>query len=61
VRTLPPGAGARLELEAGVVEATRAELPQEDPDELLLVAHFLRRPPPELRVVPFARVVRAAA
>ena len=61
VRTLPPGAGARLELEAGVVEATRAELPPEDPDELLLIAHFLRRPPPELRVVPFARVVRAAA
>jgi DNA polymerase III epsilon subunit family exonuclease len=61
VRTLPPGAGARLELEAGVAEATRAELPQEDPDELLLVAHFLRRPPPELRVVPFAWVVRAAA
>ncbi len=61
VRTLPPGAGARLELEAGVAEATRAELPREDPDELLLVAHFLRRPPPELRVVPFAQVVRAAA
>ena len=38
VRTLPPGAGARLELEAGVAETTRAELPPEDADELLLVA-----------------------
>ncbi|HSC92103.1 MAG TPA: exonuclease domain-containing protein [Gaiellaceae bacterium] len=61
VRTLPPGAGARLELEAGVNEATRAELPPEDGAELLLVAQFLRRPPPELRVLPFAQVARVAA
>jgi DNA polymerase-3 subunit epsilon len=61
VRTLPPGGGARLELEAGVNEATRAELPPEDADELVLVAQFLRRPPPELRVVPFAQVMRNAA
>ena len=60
-RTLPPGGGARLELEAGVNAATRAELPPEDADELLLVAGFLRRPPPELKVLPFAQVVRAAA
>jgi DNA polymerase-3 subunit epsilon len=61
VRTLPPGAGARLELDAGVNESVRADLPPEDADELLVVAQFLRRPPPELRVVPFARVLRAAA
>jgi DNA polymerase-3 subunit epsilon len=52
-RTLPPGGGAALEVEAGLAAARRAgEL---DPDELLLVDSFLRRPPPELRVAPLAR------
>lgn len=46
-RTLPPGSGARLELEAGLAEAARSTAP-EDADELLLVGTFLRRPPPEL-------------
>jgi DNA polymerase III subunit epsilon len=49
-RTLPPGGGAALEIEAGLAAARRAgEL---DLDELLLVDSFLRRPPPELRVAP---------
>ncbi len=48
-------AGAALEIEAGLAEARRAEpsLAPEDADELLVVAQFLRRPPPELRVVTF--------
>jgi DNA polymerase-3 subunit epsilon len=52
-RTLPPGGGATLEVEAGLGAANRAgEL---DLDELLLVDSFLRRPPPELRVAPLQR------
>ena len=52
-RTLPPGGGAALEVEAGLAAARRAgEL---DLDELLLVDSFLRRPPPELRVVRLER------
>jgi DNA polymerase III epsilon subunit family exonuclease len=52
-RTLPPGGGAALEVEAGLAAAHRAgEL---DLDELLLVDSFLRRPPPELRLVPLER------
>jgi len=52
-RTLPPGGGAALEVEAGLAAARRpGEL---DLDELLLVDSFLRRPPPELRVAPLGR------
>jgi DNA polymerase III subunit epsilon len=52
-RTLPPGGGSALEVEAGLAAARRqAEL---DLDELLLVDSFLRRPPPELRVAPLER------
>jgi DNA polymerase-3 subunit epsilon len=52
-RTLPPGGGAALEIEAGLAAARRpGEL---DLDELLLVDSFLRRPPPELRVAPLRR------
>jgi DNA polymerase III epsilon subunit family exonuclease len=60
-RTLPTGAG-RLELEAGLAAAARSEaaVGPADADELLLVASFLRRPPPELRVVPLAELRRAA-
>ncbi len=52
-RTLPPGGGAHLEIEAGLAAARRA-LAQEEPgdlDELQLVGTFLRRPPPELAIV----------
>jgi DNA polymerase III epsilon subunit family exonuclease len=47
------GDGA-LELAAGRAEAARAEptLAPEAADELLVVAQFLRRPPPELQVLP---------
>jgi len=52
-RTLPPGGGAVLEVDAGLAAARRpGEL---DLDELLLVDSFLRRPPPELRVAPLGR------
>jgi DNA polymerase-3 subunit epsilon len=59
-RTLPPGGGAALEVEAGLAAARRGgEL---DLDELLLVDSFLRKPPPELRCAPLARdaILRAA-
>jgi DNA polymerase III epsilon subunit family exonuclease len=59
-RTLPPGGGAHLEIEAGLAACRRAgEL---DLDELFLVATFLRKPPPELRVVPLEKeaILRAA-
>jgi DNA polymerase III subunit epsilon len=52
-RTLPPGGGAALEVEVGLAASRRpGEL---DLDELLLVDSFLRRPPPELYVVPLER------
>jgi len=63
-RTLPPGGGAHLEVEAGLAAARRALREQEpgDLDELCLVGTFLRKPPPELRVVPLDReaILRAA-
>ena len=54
VRTVPPGGGAFLELEAGVAAARAGllELDAESVDELLLVGWFLRRPPAELDVRP---------
>jgi DNA polymerase-3 subunit epsilon len=53
-RVLPRGAAGRLEAEAGLAAAGRSEpsLAPDDAEELLLLASFLRRPPPELRVVP---------
>jgi DNA polymerase III epsilon subunit family exonuclease len=63
-RTLPPGGGAHLEIEAGLAAARRALDATEhgDLDELFLVGTFLRRPPAELRVVPLdqAAILRAA-
>ena len=69
VRTIPPGAGARLEVEAGLALCHVAEpsLAPDAADELLLAGSFLRRPPPELRVCPLrsetilAAATRAAA
>jgi DNA polymerase-3 subunit epsilon len=57
VRTLPPGGGARLEAEAGIAAARAAQAAgisyaPEASDELILVAGFVRRPPPELAVHP---------
>jgi DNA polymerase III subunit epsilon len=52
VRSLPPGAGARLEVDAGLALCRTAEpsLDADAADELLLVGTFLRRPPPELAI-----------
>ena len=52
VRTLPASA-PRLEVEAGLAEVTaaRPSFAPEDAADLLVVASFLRRPGPELRVV----------
>ena len=64
VRTLLRGAAGGLEAEAGLAlaQAAPASLDADDAEDLLLVATFLRRPPPELRVVPLSveRIVRAA-
>ena len=63
-RTLPPGGGAHLEIQAGLAAARRVLVSDTgvDLDELLLVGSFLRRPPPELRVVPLEQeaILRAA-
>jgi DNA polymerase-3 subunit epsilon len=63
IRTVPNGGGARLELDAALAEARRLEpsLAPEHADELLLVGSFLRRPPPELTIVPLDQALRAAA
>ena len=52
-RTLPPGGGAQLEVEAGLAASRRPD--DMDLDELLLVARFLRRPPAEMTIVPLER------
>jgi DNA polymerase-3 subunit epsilon len=59
VRPLPPGAGALVELEAGLACCATGEdgepLSAEQAEELLLVGGFVRRPPPELTVLPLDR------
>jgi DNA polymerase III subunit epsilon len=62
-RSVPRGAGATLELGAGLAAAEAAEpsFAPEDADELLLVGSFLRRPPPELRVVHLDALLTRAA
>lgn len=58
VRPLPPGAGAKLEIGAGLAlcraACERAEdtLTSEQAEDLLLLDGFVRRPPPELAVLP---------
>jgi DNA polymerase III epsilon subunit family exonuclease len=58
VRSLPPGAGARLEIAAGLTlcRAGRKRagdaLTPEQAEDLLLLDGFVRRPPPELAVLP---------
>jgi DNA polymerase III epsilon subunit family exonuclease len=69
LRTVPPGEGARLEIEAGLAAVRRHDLVAQSHlasdalDPLLLVGTFLRRPPPELRVAPLeaAQILRRAA
>jgi DNA polymerase-3 subunit epsilon len=57
VRSLPPGAGAKLELEAGLVACRSTcdlgeTLSAHQAEDLLLLDGFIRRPPPELAVLP---------
>jgi len=61
-RTLLAGAAGGTEAEAGLADVARAAPSQApaDADELLLIGSFLRRPPPELRVLPLAELRRAA-
>ncbi len=64
-RTLPPGGGAHLEIEAGLAAARHALVSDTafDLDELFLIGTFLRKPPAELQIVPLEkdRILRAAA
>jgi hypothetical protein len=57
VRSFPPGAGARLEIEAGLAacwagRALAETLTSDQAEDLLLLDGFVRRPPPELAVLP---------
>jgi DNA polymerase III epsilon subunit family exonuclease len=65
-RSLPPGAGVGLEINAGLTlcrlahERTKATLTLTEAEDLLLLAGFVRRPPPELAVLPLdARQITA--
>jgi DNA polymerase-3 subunit epsilon len=60
---LPPGAGAALEVRAGLAAARTAErsVAAEDAEELHLLGSFLRKPPPELTVVPLEEPAILAA
>jgi DNA polymerase-3 subunit epsilon len=63
-RTVPRGGGARLEVDAGLSEVDRrlpSVLEAVAADELLLLATFMRRPAPELQVVPLERNAILAA
>jgi DNA polymerase-3 subunit epsilon len=64
-RTLPPGGGAHLEIEAGLAAARHALVSDTagDLDELFLLGTFLRRPPAELQIVPLRKdaILRAMA
>jgi len=58
VRTLPPGAGATLEIGAGLTlcrlagQRSDPTLTPAQAEDLLLLDGFVRRPPPELTVLP---------
>ena len=56
VRPLPPGQGARLEVEAGIALCRSGEsdetLTAGEAEDLMLLHGFIRRPPPELAVLP---------
>ena len=57
VRTLPPGGGAKLEVDVALsicreARETSGPLTPEQAEDLLLIDGFVRRPPPELLVLP---------
>ena len=53
VRSLPPGAAARPETDAALRQtARRSPITPEEAEDLLLLDGFIRRPPPELTVLP---------
>jgi DNA polymerase-3 subunit epsilon len=56
-RTLPPGGGAHLEIEAGLAACRHAPVADSaaELEELFLIGTFLRRPPPEVRIVPLEK------
>jgi DNA polymerase III subunit epsilon len=62
-RTIPRGAAGRLEIDAGLAMSAGGELSlaPEDAADLLVVAGFLRKPPPELRIVGLRAAEIAAA
>jgi len=65
-RKLPPGAGAALEVASGLAAARAARAAgvsyaPELADELLALGTFIRRPPPELRVVSLGSAAILAA
>lgn len=60
VRTVPPGPGARLELDAGLTIARdtvrdREPLTGSQAEDMLLLGGFIGRPSPELTVIPLER------
>jgi DNA polymerase III subunit epsilon len=64
-RQLPPGAGAMLEVDAGLSQCRLAHAPgeplsPEQAEDLLLLDGFIRRPPPEMTVLPLDRTAIAA-
>ena len=62
-RTVPLGGGAVPEVDAALAEAAGAAAPESPTEDAALgvVASFLRRPPPELRVLPLERGAILAA
>ena len=56
VRSVPPGSGTRLEVDAALRQAARRSsaepITAEEAEDLLLLDGFIRRPPPELTVLP---------
>jgi DNA polymerase III subunit epsilon len=57
VRPVPPGPGARLEINAGLTIAQhipreREPLTGMQAEDMLLLGSFIRRPPPELTIIP---------
>src|SRR6187431_1616250 len=62
-RTIPRGVAGRLEVETGLAASASGEpsLAAEDAADLLVVAGYVRRPPPELRVVALRTAEIAAA